>query len=229
MIEREKSNNRSIPSIQDFPPCIFYSLYELLFFLSFWLFLQRQLPGQKWLHSISYQHTHTPARIQNVFFDYFYRCFRENHLQGTRMRYYFRFFRFAWVSSTAISNTKRALSYNPNRLVFKPRRQKRWFCARMMRRVFWCELWYATSRTEMRRRIRAHKYFSRARFARLMGDFVVETSRFAEEKRRFWICHRYTVTKRTSFSLSLISIREILLFRWWWCWHMCSLSFVFTR
>lgn len=35
MIEREKSNNRSIPSIQDFPPCIFYSLYELLFFLSF--------------------------------------------------------------------------------------------------------------------------------------------------------------------------------------------------
>ena len=119
--------------------------------------------------------------------------------------------------------------YNPNRLVFKPRRQKRWFCARMMRRVFWCELWYATSRTEMRRRIRAHKYFSRARFARLMGDFVVETSRFAEEKRRFWICHRYTVTKRTSFSLSLISIREILLFRWWWCWHVCSLSFVFTR
>ena len=35
MIEREKSNTRSIPSIQDFPPCIFYSLYELLFFLSF--------------------------------------------------------------------------------------------------------------------------------------------------------------------------------------------------
>lgn len=27
MIEREKSNNRSIPSIQDFPPCIFYSLW----------------------------------------------------------------------------------------------------------------------------------------------------------------------------------------------------------
>ena len=113
MIEREKSNNRSIPSIQDFPPCIFYSLYELLFFLSFWLFLQRQLPGQKWLHSISYQHTHTPARIQNVFFDYFYRCFREDHLQGTRMRYYFRFFWFAWVSSTAISNQSRAFVHNP--------------------------------------------------------------------------------------------------------------------
>ena len=29
------------------------------------------------------------------------------------MRYYFRFFWFAWVSSTAISNTSRALSYNP--------------------------------------------------------------------------------------------------------------------
>ena len=108
--------------------------------------------------------------------------------------------------------------YNPNRLVFKPRRQKRWFCARMMRRVFWCELWYATSRTEMRRRIRAHKYFSRARFARLMGDFVVETSRFAEEKRRFWICHRYTVTKGP-LSRYLCFDQRNSLFLLWWCWQ----------
>ena len=92
--------------------------------------------------------------------------------------------------------------YNPNRLVFKPRRQKRLFL-RGWEKNYLMRAFDATSRTEMRRRIRAHKYFSRARFARLMGDFVVETSRFAEEKQRFWICHGYTVTKRTSFSDSI--------------------------
>ena len=60
MIEREKSNNRSIPSIQDFPPCIFYSLYELLFFLSFWLFLQRAAARSKMTSfDIISTHTHT--------------------------------------------------------------------------------------------------------------------------------------------------------------------------
>ena len=125
MIERERRAIEIIHPSKIFLR-VFFTRYELLFFLSrFGLFLGRAARGQKLLHSISYQHTHTPARIQNVFFDYFYRCFREDHLQGTRMRYYFRFFWFAWVSSTAISNTNRALSYNPNRLVFKPRRQKR--------------------------------------------------------------------------------------------------------
>ena len=84
----------------------------------------------------------------------------------------------------------------------------------------------------MRRRIRAHKYFSRARFGRLMGDFVVETSRFAEEKQPFlnlsWIySHKadlflvisdfdqrnslismmMMLTKRM-FSLSLVPLRD---------------------
>lgn len=64
----------------------------------------------------------------------------------------------------------------------------------------------ATSRTEMRRRIRAHKYFSHARFGCLMGDAVVETSRLAEEKSAVFefVIDIQSVTKRTSFSLSLI-------------------------
>lgn len=182
MIEREKSNNRSIPSIQDFPPCIFYSLWvNSSFFSRFGSFYKGQLPGQKWLHSISYQHTHTPARIQNVFFDYFYRCFRENHLQGTRMRYYFRFFRFAWVSSTAISNTNRALSYNPNRLVFKPRRQKRWFL-----RGWWEE--YFDASFDMRRRERkcgvafARINTSRARGSRVWWEISSSKHRVSRRK-----------------------------------------------
>ena len=112
MIEREKSNNRSIPSIQDFPPCIFYC-YLSFFFLSFCgLFLGSCQVKNHFIRYHINTHTHTCTNT-NVFFDYFYRCFREDHLQGTRMRYYFRFFWFAWVSSTAISNTSRALSYNP--------------------------------------------------------------------------------------------------------------------
>lgn len=68
MIEREKSNNRSIPSIQDFPPCIFYSLWvNSSFFSRFGSFYKGQLPGQKWLHSISYQHTHTHLHEYKMF------------------------------------------------------------------------------------------------------------------------------------------------------------------
>ena len=63
MIGREKSNNR-YPS----PPSkiflrVFFTSSELLFFLSFWSLL----PGQKLLHSIPYQHTHTHLHEYKMF------------------------------------------------------------------------------------------------------------------------------------------------------------------
>ena len=60
MIEREKSNNRSIPSIQDFPPCIFYSLWWTpLFSLVLALFTKAAARSKMTSFDIISTHTHT--------------------------------------------------------------------------------------------------------------------------------------------------------------------------
>lgn len=182
MIEREKSNTRSIPSIQDFPPCIFYSLYELLFFLSFWLFLQRQLPGQKWLHSISYQHTHTHLHEYKMF------SLTTSTVASAKITSKVRECVIIFVSFGSRGYPRRRFrtpiarfKYNPNRLVFKPRRQKRWFL-----RGWWEE--YFDASFDMRRRERkcgvafARINTSRARGSRVWWEISSSKHRVSRRK-----------------------------------------------